>query len=104
MECMEWFLAPYNLGGGQGDPLKAPDITSNSWVCPPSEGLSPNTLQAAVEAQAAAGIVMVAGAGNGGPTVTTVMYPPAIYAASYNRRQRLGIQARITSLPSAVAR
>jgi len=83
IECMEWFLAPYPIGGGQGDPLKAPDITSNSWVCPPSEGCSPNTLQAAVEAQAAAGIMMVAGAGNDGPNCSTVMYPPAIYAASY---------------------
>jgi serine protease AprX len=61
IECMEWLLAPYPIGDGQGDPLKAPDITSNSWVCPPSEGCSANTLQAAVEAQAAAGIMMVAG-------------------------------------------
>ncbi len=83
IECMEWFLAPYPLGGGQGDPLRAPDITSNSWVCPPSEGCSPDTLQAAVEAQATAGIIMVAGAGNDGPNCSTVMYPPAIYAASY---------------------
>src|SRR6266498_1138055 len=83
LECMEWFLAPYPIGGGQGDPLKAPDITNNSWVCPPSEGCSANTLQAAVEAQAAAGIMMVAGAGNDGPSCSTVMYPPAIYAASY---------------------
>jgi subtilisin family serine protease len=83
IECMEWFLAPYPIGGGQGDPLRAPDVTSNSWVCPPSEGCSATTLQAAVEAQAAAGIMMVAGAGNDGPNCSTVMYPPAIYAASY---------------------
>src|SRR6476619_5711445 len=83
LECMEWFLAPYPVGGGQGDPLKAPDITSNSWVCPPSEGCSADTLQAAVEAQQAAGIMMIAGAGNDGPNCSTVMYPPAIYAASY---------------------
>jgi len=85
IECMEFFLAPYPVNGGpnEGDPLKAPDITSNSWVCPPSEGCSANTLQAAVEAQAAAGIMMVAGAGNDGPNCSTVMYPPAIYEASY---------------------
>jgi hypothetical protein len=80
---MEWLLAPYPIGGGQGDPLRAPDITSNSWVCPPSEGCSADTLQAAVEAQAAAGIMMVAGAGNDGPNCSTIIYPPAIYAASY---------------------
>ena len=83
IECMEWFIAPYPIGGGQGDPLRAPDVTSNSWVCPPSEGCSANTLQAAVEAQAAAGIMMVAGAGNDGPACSSVMYPPAIYAASF---------------------
>jgi subtilisin family serine protease len=85
IECMEFFLAPYPVNGdpNQGDPLKAPDITSNSWVCPSSEGCSVDTLQAAVEAQAAAGIMMVAGAGNDGPGCSSVMYPPAIYDASY---------------------
>ena len=66
IECMEFFLAPYPIGGGQGDPTKAPDITINSWGCPASEGCSADTLQAAVEAQAAAGIMMVVAAGNSG--------------------------------------
>jgi subtilisin family serine protease len=40
LECFEFFLAPYPVGGNttQGDPSKAPDITSNSWACPSSEG------------------------------------------------------------------
>src|SRR5436309_12902154 len=86
MECMEWFLAPYplNCTPNEGDPTKAPDITINSWGCPPSEGCSANTLQAAVEAQAAAGIMMVVAAGNGGSACSTVQDPPAIYAASYS--------------------
>ena len=84
IECMEFFLAPYPIGGGQGDPTKAPDITNNSWGCPPSEGCSANTLQAAVEAQAAAGIMMVVSAGNAGSACSTVQDPPAIYAASYS--------------------
>ena len=84
-ECFEWFLAPYPIGGtpAQGDPDKAPDITTNSWVCPPSEGCSPTTLQAGVEAQRAAGIMMVVGAGNAGPGCSTVSDPPAIYDAAY---------------------
>ena len=49
--------------------MKAPDITINSWGCPASEGCSANTLQAAVEAQDAAGIQMVVAAGNSGPLV-----------------------------------
>ncbi len=84
IECMEFILAPYPIGGGQGDPTKAPDITTNSWSCPPSEGCSANTLQAAVEAQAAAGIMMVAAAQNAGPSCSTVQDPPGIYAAAYS--------------------
>src|SRR5439155_1496371 len=83
LECMEWFLAPYPIGGGQGDPLRAPDITNNSWHCPPSQGCSVNTLQAAVEAQAAAGIMMVVRADSTGPNCSTMEDPPSIYAASY---------------------
>ena len=73
-ECFEWFLAPYPVGGdpSQGDPDKAPDITTNSWTCPSSEGCSPTTLQAGVEAQRAAGIEMVVAAGNSGPSCSTV--------------------------------
>src|SRR4029434_9242751 len=62
---------------------KAPDITINSWGCPPSEGCSANTLQDAVEAQAAAGIMMVVAAGNSGSSCSTVFDPPSFYAASY---------------------
>jgi Subtilisin-like serine proteases len=86
IECMEFFLAPYPVGGdpSQGDPTKAPDITNNSWTCPPSEGCSANTLQTAVEAQAAAGIMMVVAAQNYGPDCSTVEDPPGIYAAAYS--------------------
>jgi serine protease AprX len=83
LECMEWFLAPYPIGGGQGDPLRAPDITVNGWHCPPSEGCSVNTLQAAIEAQAAAGIMTVVRADSTGPNCSTMEDPPSIYAASY---------------------
>jgi serine protease AprX len=85
IECMEFFLAPYplNCTPNEGDPTKAPDITINSWGCPPSEGCSANTLQDAVEAQAAAGIMMVVAAGNSGSSCSTVSDPPSFYAASY---------------------
>src|SRR5215469_678387 len=84
IECMEWFLAPTQIGGGNPDPTKAPDITINSWECPASEGCSFDTLQAAVEAQAAAGIMMVSAAQNSGPSCSTVQNPPGIYAATYS--------------------
>ena len=85
IECMEFFLAPYPVNGNpnQGDPLKAPDTTVNAWHCPPSEGCSVNTLQAAVEAQAAAGIMTVVSADSTGPNCSTMEDPPSIYEASY---------------------
>src|SRR4029079_10609170 len=85
IECMEFFLAPYPVGGmpTQGDPTLAPDITTNSWTCPSGEGCSVNTLRAAVEAQQAAGIMMVVAAGNQGPGCSTVLSPPSFYQASY---------------------
>lgn len=85
MECFEFFLAPYPIGGtpAQGDPSKAPDITTNSWECPASEGCSPTTLQATVEAQRAAGIMCVVAAANSGPSCSTVQNPPGIYDAAY---------------------
>ena len=86
MECMEFFLAPYPIGctPNEGDPTKAPDITINSWTCPVSEGcVVGDELQAAVEAQAAAGIQMVVAAGNAGSSCSTVSDPPSFYEASY---------------------
>ena len=85
IECFEFFLAPYPVGGtpAQGDPSKAPHVTTNSWGCPPSEGCSALTLQAAVEAQRAAGIMTVVSAGNSGSSCSTVIDPPSIYDASY---------------------
>jgi serine protease AprX len=85
IECFEFFLAPYPVGGtpAQGDPGKAPDLTTNSWSCPPSEGCSATTLRAAVEAQRAAGIMTIAAAGNSGPSCSTVSAPPAVYDAVF---------------------
>jgi serine protease AprX len=86
IECMEFFLAPYplNCTPNEGDPTKAPDITINSWGCPASEGcVVGDELQAAVEAQEAAGIQMVVAAGNSGSGCSTVSDPPSFYAASY---------------------
>ena len=85
IECMDFFLAPYPVGGdpSQGDPTKAPDVTINSWGCPTSEGCSVATLQAAVEGQRAAGIEMVVAAGNSGPSCSSTSDPPSFYDASY---------------------
>lgn len=85
LECFEFFLAPYPLGGttAQGDPSKAPDLTINSWSCTPSEGCSALTLETAVNNMKAAGIMTIVTAGNSGPSCSSVSTPPAIYGSAY---------------------
>jgi serine protease AprX len=83
-ECFQFFLAPYPVAGtpAQGDPTKAPDVTTHSWGCPPSEGctsLTWLTIQQAIQANRAAGIVTVVAAGNSGSGCSTVSDPPAIF-------------------------
>ncbi|NOT61375.1 MAG: S8 family serine peptidase [Acidobacteria bacterium] len=86
LECFEFMLAPYPVKGTpeQGDPTKAPDLTVNSWSCPPSEGCAPDTLRLAIEAQRAAGIMTVVAAGNEGPGCSTINSPPGHYEAAYS--------------------
>jgi subtilisin family serine protease len=82
-ECFQWFLAPTDLDGNNPAPDRAPDVINNSWGCEQSEGcLDPLILKAAVESVRAAGIVVVAAAGNDGPDCSTIYAPPAIYDAS----------------------
>lgn len=87
IECFEFFLAPYPVGGDpltDGQPELAPHVINNSWVCPPSEGCDWDTLQTVVENVRAAGILVVASAGNEGPACSTVQDPPAIYGAAFS--------------------
>jgi len=86
LECFQFFLAPYPVTGTveMGDPSKAPDVTTNSWSCPAAEGCAWDTLQAALEAQRAAGIMTVVAATNSGPACSTIQDPPSLYAAAYS--------------------
>lgn len=82
IECFEWLMAPYPVGGttAQGDPNKAPDIVNNSWGCPPSEGCAGPEIEPVLNAADAAGILVVASAGNYGTAgCGSVTDPPAIY-------------------------
>jgi len=86
-ECMEFFLAPYPHGGDpftDGDVRFAPHVVNNSWGCPDIEGCFPATLEPAVEALRAAGIMMVVSVGNDGPTCGTATTPPANYDAVFS--------------------
>ncbi|MFW6135576.1 MAG: S8 family serine peptidase [Chloroflexota bacterium] len=91
IECFEFFLAPYPVDGDpflDGDPSLAPHVINNSWTCPPSEGCDEEArrvMQAVVEAVRAAGIMVVASAGNSGSGgCGTVHDPPAIYEAAFS--------------------
>jgi subtilisin family serine protease len=79
MECFEWFIAPYPVGGdpSQGDPTKAPHVINNSWTCTPDEGCDPDTLRSTVDAVLAAGIVIAKSAGNTGPACGSITVPGA---------------------------
>jgi subtilisin family serine protease len=86
-ECFEFFLAPYPPGGDpqlDGDPSLAAHIVNNSWNCPPSEGCGHFTLQQIVENVRAAGIMVVASAGNNGSACGSALYPIGTYDASYS--------------------
>src|SRR6185369_4718710 len=65
LECMEFFLAPYPVGG----------TTSQG-------GTTPNLLLTAVNTTRAAGIVMEVSAGNSGSGCSTVSDPPRFYDPS----------------------
>ena len=83
-ECYEFFIAPTDLAGQNPDPSRAPHVINNSWVCPPDEGCTdPNILLTVVENARAAGIAVVASAGNDGLACSTIQYPSAIYDAAW---------------------
>ena len=82
LECFDFFLAPWDAQGLNPDPARAPHVISNSWSCTASEGCGVKSLRKAVKAARAAGIFVVASAGNSGPGCSTVASPPAIHGAA----------------------
>ncbi len=87
LDCMQFMLAPFPLGGdplADGDPTQSALVLNNSWGCPAAhEGCDVTSLQPAVDALRAAGIFVVASAGNSGPKCSTVEDPIAIYDSSF---------------------
>lgn len=86
LECFEWFLAPTDSNNENPDVSKAPHVINNSWGCPESEGCNPTNfliLETAINNLKAAGVVVVASAGNSGSECSTISNPPAIYENSF---------------------
>lgn len=82
--CFEFFLAPYPQGGDplvEGRPELAPHVINNSWGCPPSEGCDLDSLRQVVETMRAAGIFVVASAGNAGPGCSSIDTPIGMHDA-----------------------
>jgi serine protease AprX len=85
--CFEFFLAPYPPNGDpftDGRPDLAPHIINNSWGCPEREGCNKDSLRQVVETVRAAGLMVVASAGNNGAGCSTVIDPIAIYDATFS--------------------
>lgn len=83
LECFEFFLAPFPIGGNpktDGKPELAPHIVNNSWACPSSEGCTGGEFVGATKALKAAGIMVVAAAGNEGPGCGSIGDPPGTYS------------------------
>lgn len=84
-ECFQFMMAPTDLNGQNANPALRPHVINNSWTCPASEGCTTRTeLETIVNNTEAAGIFVVASAGNSGPSCSTVADPPEIYSASFS--------------------
>jgi subtilisin family serine protease len=84
IECMQWMLAPTDANDENPNPDLAPDIVSNSWGCPASEGCTVgDELEQAVDNVVEGGIFFAAAAANDGPACETIATPPATYDSSF---------------------
>ena len=83
-ECFQWFIAPTDLNDQNPRPDLAPDVINNSWGCTNTEGCTSwDTIQSVVDNTRAAGIVVVASAGNNGPSCGSIYNPPAVYNSAF---------------------
>ncbi len=92
LDCLQFMLAPFRYGGDplrDGDPTRAADVLTNSWGCPGEEGCDRSSLRPAIDALTAAGIFVVAAAGNtgvslsGGSRCGSITDPPAPYPDTF---------------------
>lgn len=87
LECLQFHLAPFPQGGDalrDGDPSRAAHVLNNSWGCPDIEGCDARSLGTAVRALRAAGIFVVASAGNNGPRCGSVAEPIALFDEAFS--------------------
>jgi subtilisin family serine protease len=107
LDCMQFMLAPFEVGGNafSGNPQRGANVLNNSWGCPPIEGCDPTSLLPAVRGLRAAGVFVVASAGNDGEYgCSSVRDPIAIYddAFSVGAVDKVGNLADFSSLGPVV--
>jgi len=82
LDCLQFLLAPFPQAGDaltDGRPDLGAHVLNNSWGCPTQEGCDIDALLPAVRALRAAGVFVVASAGNNGPACGSIDSPPAHY-------------------------
>ncbi len=88
LECFQWFLAPTDTANKNPNTRKAPHVINNSWGCPVEEGCNPanfKTMEQVISTLKAAGIFIVASAGNSGSLgCSSIDDPAAIFEASFS--------------------
>ncbi len=87
-ECFQFFLAPTDLAGLNPNPDLAPHVINNSWGCPPTEGCNSEAqwivIQTVQRNLRAAGVLVVASAGNDGTLgCGSINTPLAIFPESF---------------------
>lgn len=87
LEALDWFLAPTDTNDLNPDPSKAPDVINNSWYCSVDEGCNVDNwslMRTSVSNLKAAGIVVVASAGNFGPGCETISFVPGLIDEAFS--------------------
>jgi subtilisin family serine protease len=82
LDCLQFLLAPFPQGGDpfhDGRPELGAHVLNNSWGCPEIEGCDATALLPAARALRAAGVFVVASAGNSGSECGTISAPIALY-------------------------
>ena len=82
LDCLQFMLAPFPQDGDpwrDARPAWGANVLNNSWGCPEIEGCDPAALLPAVRALRAAGVFVVASAGNEGDACGTISAPISLY-------------------------
>ena len=82
LDCLQFMLAPFPPEGDplvDGRPELGANVLNNSWGCPEIEGCDASALLPAARALRAAGVFVVASAGNDGEACATITAPISLY-------------------------